>query len=74
MGRGRSWSWDDRGLDDVPGYLGQARYALSTLSSILPVKVLPYDDRMEIPEGARPKPIAANHPILQGWKARYGRI
>jgi uncharacterized membrane protein len=52
------------------GYLGQARYAFSPLSSILPVKVLPYDDRMEIPEGAPPEPIAANHPILRGLEGK----
>ncbi len=48
------------------GYLGQARYAFSPLAPILPVKVLPYDDRMEIPEGETAKVEVPDHPVTAG--------
>jgi uncharacterized membrane protein len=48
------------------GYLGQARYAFSPLAPILPVTVLPYDDRMEIPEGGPAEVVDVTHPIVRG--------
>lgn len=48
------------------GFHGKAHYAFSPLAEILPVGILPHDDRMEVPEGCVPVVVAANHPILKG--------
>lgn len=53
----------------VGGYLslsgidGKARYGLSPLADLLPVELLDGDDRVEVPEGVAPRPVAA-HPAL----------
>ena len=60
------------GLVMVGGYMsfsgidGRARYGMSPLAATLPVKVLDYDDRIEVPEGIVPTVEAANHPLLGG--------
>lgn len=79
------------GLVMVGGYLsftgfdGRARYGMSPLSDVLPVNLLEYDDRIEIPEGfiasvtdgAHPAlgQATSNWPILLGYnrfKAKVG--
>lgn len=52
------------------GFHGKAHYAFSPLASFLPVKIAPHDDRMETPEGAHPKVVAA-HPILKDIPAEW---
>ena len=60
------------GLVMVGGYMsfsgidGRARYGMSPLAAVLPVKTLDYDDRVEVPEGITPTVEAANHPLLGG--------
>jgi len=60
------------GLVMVGGYMsfsgidGRARYGMSPLAAVLPVKTLDYDDRVEVPEGITPTVEAANHPALGG--------
>ena len=49
------------------GYEGKAHYHGSPIEEILPVKIAPYDDRVETPEGIRPK-IVQDHPIVKGIK------
>ncbi len=61
------------GLLKVGGYLsyqginGAARYRGTPVADVLPVDILPYDDRIELPEGFEPQIIGpADHPILAG--------
>lgn len=48
------------------GFQGKARYAHSPLADLLPIGMLPYDDRMETPEGVHPIAHAPDHPVLDG--------
>ncbi len=49
------------------GIDGTARYHRTAIERILPVEMLPYDDRVEVPEGFTPAPGgAADHPVLAG--------
>lgn len=63
---------DGGGLVKIGGYMsftgidGRARYGMSPLASVLPVELLPYDDRIELPEGASPEVVDAAHPIVRG--------
>jgi uncharacterized membrane protein len=61
------------GLMMVGGYLsfqginGAARYRGTPIEQALPVEILPYDDRIEVPEGFVPELTGpADHPILNG--------
>jgi uncharacterized membrane protein len=36
------------------------------VESVLPVNILPYDDRVEVPEGAVPEVTDTHHPIVAG--------
>jgi uncharacterized membrane protein len=57
----------------IGGYLsfqglnGIARYKNTPIEEILPVEMLPYDDRVEVPEGFNPKIIDRQHPITKGF-------
>jgi uncharacterized membrane protein len=61
------------GLVMVGGYLsfqginGAARYRGTAIEEALPVSIHPYDDRIEMPEGAHPVATAgaAGHPVLR---------
>jgi uncharacterized membrane protein len=48
------------------GMGGKAKYHDTPLEEALPVTCLPYDDRMERPEGVTPQRVAPDHPILKG--------
>ncbi len=48
------------------GIYGSARYHRTPIEEILPVSLLPIDDRIEKPEGVNPCVIKKEHPILQG--------
>jgi len=54
------------GLVMVGGYMsfsgidGRARFGMSPLATILPVKMLDHDDRIEVPEGVTPSVEVAN--------------
>jgi uncharacterized membrane protein len=60
------------------GFLGEARYGMTALAGVLPVDLLPHDDRVERPDGVVPTGTAAadGHPILAGidgpWPAFLG--
>ncbi len=69
----RQWTAEGGGLMMIGGYFsfqgidGKARWRNTPVEEVLPVTCLPYDDRLEIPEGFSAKIIAAkDHPILQG--------
>ncbi len=60
------------GLIMIGGYLsfsgidGKARFGMSPLADVLPVTMLPYDDRVEMPEGLDVEIVEPGHPILGG--------
>ena len=69
----RDWTGAGGGLAMIGGYLsfqgldGRARWRRTAVEEALPVTCLPYDDRLEAPEGFRPEIIGAgDHPILDG--------
>lgn len=56
------------GYYSFQGINGAARYHGSPIEDALPVRIHPWDDRVEVPEGFTPEvvPEAAGHPILTG--------
>lgn len=68
----RDWTSDGGGLMMVGGYLtfqgidGKARWRRTPVEAALPVTCLPYDDRLEIPEGFVADIAIPDHPILSG--------
>lgn len=61
------------GLLMAGGYLsfqginGSARYRGTPVEEALPVEILPYDDRVEVPEGFVPVVTESRHPIVSGF-------
>lgn len=78
----REWVANGGGLVVVGGYLtfqgieGKGRYAGTAVEDALPVTILPYDDRVELPEGVAPQVTAPDHPLAQDlpetWPAILG--
>ena len=78
----RDWVHDGGGLAMAGGYYsfqginGAARYHRTPVEEVLPVTMLPVDDRVEVPEGCVAEVLEPNHPILQGvdteWPALLG--
>lgn len=69
----RRWVEEEGGgLLMVGGYLsfqgidGRARWHRTPVEAALPVTCLPYDDRVEMPEGARAMLTKPGHPVLAG--------
>lgn len=69
----RDWTAEGGGLLMIGGYLtfqgidGRGRWRRTPVEDCLPVTCLPYDDRIEVPEGFQPAILAdRSHPILQG--------
>lgn len=54
------------GYMSFQGYEGKARYHGTPIEEVLPVDISPYDDRVECPEGCRPRIVNPEHPILTG--------
>ncbi len=54
----------------IGGYLSfsgidaKAHYGNTAINDILPVDILPYDDRIETPQGVRPETVK-NHPVIE---------
>lgn len=71
----RDWTLAGGGLGMVGGYYsfqginGGARYRGTAVEQALPVAIHPFDDRIEIPEGARPVVAAPGHALLAGVDA-----
>ncbi|MBW0088493.1 hypothetical protein I4I73_05060 [Pseudonocardia sp. KRD-184] len=65
------------GLVMIGGYLsftgidGKARYGMSPLTDVLPVTVLPHDDRNETLDGLEVDVVEPGHPILGGTLALW---
>ena len=61
----------------IGGYLsyqgmdGRARWRGTAVEDVLPVNCLPYDDRVEIPEGARVVVNEPNHSIVAGMTGAW---
>ena len=68
----RDWTADGGGLVMIGGYLsfqgidGRARWRRTPVEEALPVTCLPYDDRIEAPEGFRAQVLDPEHPVLRG--------
>lgn len=66
------WTRQGGGLVMIGGYFsfqgidGRARWRNTPVENALPVRCLPYDDRLEIPEGAVPVVDNPEHPIVRG--------
>ncbi|MCZ7573834.1 MAG: glutamine amidotransferase [Ardenticatenaceae bacterium] len=56
------------------GYEGKAHYHGGPVEELLPVEISPFDDRVETPEGIRPEPVDATHPILAGVEGLWPRL
>ena len=59
------------GYYSFAGIYGAARYHRTPVEEVLPVDILPYDDRLETPEGANPEVVELEHPILAGMPAPW---
>ena len=63
------------GYYSFQGINGGARFHKTAVEEVLPVEILPVDDRVEVPEGFDPT-LVADHPILAGlpgpWPALLG--
>ena len=65
------------GLVMVGGYLtfqgieAKARYHGTPVEEALPVAISPHDDRVEAPSGAKPRVVAARHPIVAKMKGAW---
>jgi uncharacterized membrane protein len=74
----RDWTAGGGGLVMIGGYLsfqgldGKARWGRTAVEDALPVSCLPYDDRLEIPEGFKAVVNGpADHPVLAGLGADW---
>lgn len=60
------------GYYSYQGLQGGARYHKSAVEDVLPVDILPYDDRVEVPEGFHPEIVGPqDHPILKGLGTQW---
>lgn len=53
------------GFMSFTGIEGKARYGVTPIADVLPVELLPYDDRVETSAGSVPVTIAKDHPIFR---------
>lgn len=73
----REWTRQGGGLIMMGGYFsfqgidGKARWHRTPVEEALPVTCLPYDDRVEVPEGFRAKVVDSHHPILAGLDGEW---
>src|SRR6266852_2833649 len=74
----RDWTAAGGGLVMIGGYFsfqgidGRARWRRTPVEDALPVTCLPYDDRIEVPEGIKAEVIGpSDHPVLKGLGADW---
>ncbi|MGO6694481.1 glutamine amidotransferase [Rhizobium johnstonii] len=76
----KAWVEKGGGLLMVGGYIsfqgidGKARWRRTPVEDVLPVSCLPYDDRVEIPEGSTPVVVDAGHPIMTGLDGKWPEL
>jgi uncharacterized membrane protein len=78
----QEYVWGGGGFGMLGGYMsfggfeGKAHYHRTPVEEILPVEIVPYDDRVETPEGIQPQILDDDHPILADiagpWPALLG--
>jgi uncharacterized membrane protein len=54
------------GYMSFAGIGGKAHYHRTPVEQLLPVTILPYDDRVEVPEGFAPQVVSRDHPVVAG--------
>jgi uncharacterized membrane protein len=54
------------GYYSFAGLYGAAKYYRTPIEDVLPVNILTFDDRIEVPEGVVPEVVEPMHPILEG--------
>lgn len=73
----RAWVEKGGALLMVGGYFsfqgidGKARWRRTAVEETLPVTCLPYDDRVEIPEGAVAQVVQPDHPVMSGLEGTW---
>jgi uncharacterized membrane protein len=73
----KAWVEKGGGLLMVGGYFsfqgidGKARWRRTPVEDTLPVTCLPYDDRVEMPEGAVASIVRPDHPVLAGLEGDW---
>lgn len=73
----RAWVEKGGALLMVGGYFsfqgidGKARWRRTAVEETLPVTCLPYDDRVEIPEGAVAQVVQPGHPVMSGLEGTW---
>jgi len=55
------------------GFEGKARYGMTPVADVLPVKIMNYDDRIDSPEGVSPVIVDRSHPIVKGIEEPWPR-
>lgn len=55
------------------GFEGKARYGITPIAEVLPVKIMNYDDRIDTPEGVSPYIVDKEHPIVAGIEEPWPR-
>ncbi|MBK5254242.1 MAG: cytoplasmic protein [Peptostreptococcaceae bacterium] len=53
------------------GIENKARYHDTPIEELLPVEILNYDDRVELPEGFHAESVNPDHPILKGLPSKF---
>lgn len=59
------------GYYSFQGINGGARYRGTAIEDVLPVEIMPYDDRVEVPEGFTPKVKNRKHPVVAGLRGAW---
>ena len=59
------------GYYSFQGINGAARYRGTPVEQVLPVSILPYDDRIEVPEGFSAELVKQEHPVLAGLNEEW---
>ncbi len=71
------WVEAGGGLAMAGGYLSfqgiraSGRYHGTAIERVLPVTLVPHDDRVEVPEGVEPERTAVDHPVVDGVDDRW---
>lgn len=73
----RQWTHQGGGLlmcggwRSFAGYQGGGFYHATPVAEALPVSILPYDDRVETPEGTHGQLVERHHPVVRGLDSEW---
>jgi len=59
------------GYMSFQGIYGRANYKNTPIEEILPVELMIFDDRVEVPEGFNPRVVNKDHPVVKGIPERW---